>query len=98
MSSRDCQSGWTAAEARADRAEQMWGGEPGGWPSICSTRGGEPELEARKAAGACREALRKLKPPRLLGRLAFSHYQSDRGPPTMDSRDSRMAESKSTVV
>ncbi len=43
---------------------------------ICSTSGPAWEQEARKAAGAWREAQRKLRPPRLLGRVALSQDQS----------------------
>ena len=63
MSSRNCQSGQAAAKARADRAERMWEGKPGGWPRICSTRGCAPELDARRAAGACSAALCRLRSP-----------------------------------
>ena len=62
----------------------MWG------DSICTPSIFSKDLElqedARKAAGACREALRRLIPPRLLGSEAFNHDHSDRGPPKMDSK------------
>ena len=51
--------------------------------------------DARYAAGACLNALRRLRPPRLLGRVAFSHDQSETGLPMMDSRVWRMAVSNS---
>ncbi len=54
-----------------------------GLPSITLTRDCDDERDATKAAGACREALRRPSPPRLLGRQALSQDQSDRGPPMM---------------
>ena len=41
--------------------------------------------DARYAAEACLNALWRLRPPRLLGRVAFSHDQSETGLPMMDS-------------
>ena len=42
--------------------------------------------EATNAAGACSTALRRFRPPRLLGREAFSQDQSVTGAPVITSR------------
>ncbi len=49
--------------------------------------------EVVKAAGACRRELRRLRPPRELGRVAFCHDQFVVGPPIMASRVFLTAES-----
>ena len=97
ISSRSCQSGRDAAEERAATVELVWGEGPGSHPSISLTNDWERDEDAKKAAGAWREVLRRLIPPRLLGREAFSQDHSDSGPPRMDSQDSLMAMSKSLV-
>ena len=79
--------------------ELVWGEGPGSHPSISLTNDWEHDKDAKKAAGgASREALRKLTPPRLLGKEAFSQDHSDSGPPRMDSKASLMALSKSLVA
>ncbi len=97
MSQGTRQSERAAAEAKAGTTDSGRMPELGERPRICSTSGPAWEQEARKAAGAWREAKRKLRPPRLLGRVALSQDQSDMGPPRMDSRVSRMARSKAAV-
>ena len=54
--------------------------------------------DARKAAWACREELRRLIPQRLLGSDAFAHDHSESGPPGIDSKASLMAASKTEVA
>ena len=51
-----------------------------------------------KAAGACRVALLRFKPPRLLGRDDFKRDHSEQGPPRIPSREALMALSKSLVA
>ena len=98
MSSKLTHSGREAAAERAATVASMWGEGPGSHPSIFPTSVWETQVEARKAAGAWREELLRPIPPRLLGREAFSQDHSDRGPPTMDSRASRMARSNSMAA
>ena len=98
MSSGLTQSGREAEEAKAATVDMVWGGEVEELPRIHSTQHWASELEARNAAGACREALRRLRPPRQQGRVAFSHAQSDIGPPKIYSSALRMAESKSLAA
>ena len=58
----------------------------------------DQDHEARKAAGAWSKALRKLRPPWMLGRDALSQDQSDMGPPRIASRASRIAWSNSLAA
>ena len=95
MSSKHCQSGRDAAEERTAIMELVWGERPGARRSIFPTNVRECEKNARKAAGAWREALRRLTPPPLLGREAFSQDNRDRGSLRMDSKASLMITSKS---
>ena len=98
MSSKHCQSGRDAAEERAAIVELVWVERPGAPPSIAPTNDWERKEDTRKAAGAWREAFRRLTPPRLLGREAFNQDHPERGPTRMDSKASLMARSKSTVA
>ncbi len=61
MSSRHFQSGQAASMARRETVV-MCGGGSGGLARICSTRDFVTEVEARKAAGEWRSALRRLRP------------------------------------
>ena len=45
-------------------------------------------MEQRKATGAWRLADLRPRPPKVVGRVAFSHAQSDRGLPAMSLRAS----------
>ncbi len=63
-----------------------------------STRDCAVEAEDIKAAGAWSEALRRLSPPRLLGREAFCHDHEGIGPPRMASKDDLITESNSPVA
>ena len=73
MFSKLCHSSRAAVEEREEATEL--------WPSILSTRDKEVVCDARYVAGACLNALRRLRPPQLLGRVAFSHDQSESGLP-----------------
>ncbi len=63
MSSRHFQSGRAASVARRETVGVMCGEGAGGLARICSTRDFVTEVEARKAAGEWRSALRRLRPP-----------------------------------
>ena len=67
-------------------------------PNMSPIRRAEREADEIKAAGACNTAVRRLIPPRLLGKEAFSQDQSVRGLPMIDSRVSLMALSKAAVA
>ena len=67
-------------------------------PNKSLTRVSEEKEEATFAAGACREVLQKLIPPRVLGKEALSQLHSEIGPITMVSRDSLINTSKSLVA
>ena len=53
-------------------------------PRILSTRGREAAYDDRKAAGACLDALWRLRPPRLLGRVDFKQDHAVRNWATYD--------------
>ncbi len=61
---------------------------------MLSTRDWKDEADEIKAAGVCVAALQRFRPPRLLGREAFSQNQSVIGLPTINSSDFLMTETK----
>ena len=68
--------------------------EVGEWPRISVMRRAESWRATMKAAGACRRARRRFRPPRETEREAFNQDQSDRGLLQRSARVSLMMSSK----